>query len=387
MNFAPRTPLAVEAPVPAIAVEPAFDFAGAEYRSLQQRTRATAFLAPGWLDALHRDVAPAFGAEQVTVTVREQTGGRLVLVLPLVRYRRHGVTYLEFADFGLCDYLGAAYDPADAPLLLADATLPQRLNAALPRHDVLAITKLTADPLLERLFPRARRARMRLSAYPAPLGADWSAWRAATLNKSFRSELDMKRRRLGRTGREEFALLRDADAITTAFDALRRFRSERFKVLGAPDVLDLEAVFAFYRRMAIEGAQDGSTRTHCLYLSGDPLAVMFGLAQRGVYSMLLVAFDARHGRLSPGLLAVEDSMRDAIEKGDSVYDFTIGDHPYKTRFGGEPVALHEWYQARTLRGHAAVLALAAVREAKRVLKPLLKPDKPVAKRSGDAPSA
>lgn len=370
-----------------IAVEPAFDFAGAEYGSLQQCTLATAFQAPGWVDALHRDVAPVFGAEQVTVTVREQTGGRLVLVLPLVRYRRHGVTHLEFADFGLCDYLGPVYDPADAPLLLADATLPQRLDAALPRHDVLVITKLTADPLLERFFPRARRARMRLSAYPAPLGADWATWRAATLNKGLRSELGMKRRRLGRTGTPEFALLRDRDAITKAFDALRRFRSERFKVLGAPDVLDHEAVFAFYRRMAIEGARDGSARTHVLSLSGEPIAVMFGLAQRGTYSMLLLAFDARHGRLSPGLLAVEDSIRDAIEAGDSIYDFTIGDHPYKTQFGGEAVPLHEWYQARTLRGHAAVLVIAAVREAKRVLKPLLKPDKPVAKRSGDTPSA
>jgi CelD/BcsL family acetyltransferase involved in cellulose biosynthesis len=387
MNFAPRTPFTVEAPVFAIAVEPAFDFAGADYRSLQQRSCATAFQAPGWLDALHRDVAPAFGAEQVTVTVREQADGRLVLVLPLVRRRRLGVTHLELADFGLSDYVAPVYDPADAPLLLADATLPQRLNAALPRHDLLAITKLTADPLLERFFPRARRAHMRLSAYPAPLGADWAAWRAAKVGNSFRRDLDMKRRRLGRAGPADFALLRDADAIAKAFDALRRYRSERFKVLGAPDVLDHEAVFAFYRRMAIEGARDGSARTHVLSLSGEPIAVMFGLAQRSVYSMLLLAFDARHGRLSPGLLAVEDSIRDAIEAGDSIYDFTIGDHPYKTQFGGEPVALHEWHQARTLRGHAAMLAIAAVREAKRVLKPWLKPDKPAAKRSGDAPSA
>jgi CelD/BcsL family acetyltransferase involved in cellulose biosynthesis len=34
--------------------------------------------------------------------------------------------------------------------------------------------------------------------------------------------------------------------------------------------------------------------------------------------------------------------------------------------------LEEWHRARTLRGHAAVLAIALVREAKRRLKPLLK---------------
>ncbi len=39
--------------------------------------------------------------------------------------------------------------------------------------------------------------------------------------------------------------------------------------------------------------------------------------------------------------------------GDSVYDFTIGDHPYKTQFGGEAMPLYETHQGRTLRGRVA----------------------------------
>jgi CelD/BcsL family acetyltransferase involved in cellulose biosynthesis len=124
--------------------------------------------------------------------------------------------------------------------------------------------------------------------------------------------------------------------------------------------------------MAIEGAEDGAARTELLSLAGEPLAVQFGLAQQGVYSMLMIGLDiARHARLSPGLLAIEDSIRSAIEAGDHVYDFTIGDHPYKLQFGGEMVPLEEWHRARTLRGHAAILAIAMLREAKRKLKPLL----------------
>src|SRR5258707_15475340 len=74
----------------AVALEPEFDFAGAEYRALHANSRATVFQAPSWLDGLHRDVAPAIGAEQVTVTARDQ-GGRLVMVLPLVRRRQRGI--------------------------------------------------------------------------------------------------------------------------------------------------------------------------------------------------------------------------------------------------------------------------------------------------------
>jgi CelD/BcsL family acetyltransferase involved in cellulose biosynthesis len=138
-----------------------------------------------------------------------------------------------------------------------------------------------------------------------------------------------------RSGPTEFSTLRDAQAITAAFDALRRYRSARFKAIGAPDVLDNEAVFRFYRGMAIEGAEDGSARTERLSLPESRSPCSSGWRSKAVYSMLMIGLDiARHARLSPGLLAIEDSIRSAIETGDRVYDFTIGDHPYKLQFGG-----------------------------------------------------
>jgi CelD/BcsL family acetyltransferase involved in cellulose biosynthesis len=391
MNFAPRAQglRAAESAVLAVAVEPAFDFAGDEYRALHQRSRATVFQSPGWLAAMWRDLAPAFDVQPVTLTVRGAATRQLMLVLPLARHRRHGLTVVEFADFGLCDYHAAIYDLDELPLLDADATLPQRIAAALPRHDVLALDKLTGDdPLLERLFAGTWRAPMRQSAYPSHLGSDWKTWRDAALSQGFRRELDMKRRKLGRAGDVKFVQLRDPHEISRAFEALRRYRSARLKTIGAPDVLDHEAIFSFYRLMAIEGARDGFARTECLYLSGEPIAVQFGLTQRGVYSMLLIGPDiARHHRVSPGLLSVDASLRAAIEVEDRVYDFTIGDHPYKQQFGAESIPLYEWHRAATLRGHVGLLAIMLTREAKRMLKPLLKRRKSAPARqqpSGDA---
>lgn len=356
------------------AMEPAFDFAGSEYRALQQRSRATAFQGARWLSTLQHDVAPAAGAEPIIVTVRDAADRRLLLVLPLARRRALGLTFLTFADFGLCDYTGPVYDPADAPALLADTGLAQRITAALPRHDVLQLTKLVeGDVVLEWLFPNMHRARMRVSAYPVKIQSDWEEWRDTTLESGFRRDLEMKRRRIVRRGAPEFVLLDDADEIARTFDALRQFRATRFKERGASDVIDNEAVFAFYRRIATEGASDGTARTFCLYLSGEPAAVMFGIVDRGTFSLILVGFDlARYRRLSIGLLAIEDTLRASFAAGDCVYDFTIGDYSYKTQFGGEAKPLYEWHQARTARGHAAVCAIALVREAKRWLKPLVR---------------
>ena len=64
-DFAPRMPVRSEALAPTLAVN-LFDFAGAEYRVLQS-SASSAAQAPGWLDALHRDVGVAFGAELIAM--------------------------------------------------------------------------------------------------------------------------------------------------------------------------------------------------------------------------------------------------------------------------------------------------------------------------------
>ena len=377
MNFHPRAPDVGTAEIAAtvVALEPAFDFATPDYRALHANSDATVFQSPAWLDALHRDMAPVFDATQATVTVRDQDG-RLMMVLPFVRRRQHGVMVAEFADFGLCDYNAAVCDLDDAVLLDADATLPRRVAAVLPRHDVMSLTKMTReDPLLRRLFAGTSRAQMRFSAYPTRLASDWNAWRETTLTQGFRRDLGMKRRRLERLGAVEFVRLSDAEQIARAFATLRVLRANRLRSIGGHDVMADDTIFAFYRRMAIEGAQQGFARTECLTVSGEMVAVQFGLVQRGAHAMLMLGADIeRFGRTSPGILMIESSVRAAIEDGDRSYDFTIGDHPYKQQFGAQAIPLYEWHRGRTLYGRAAVPAIMLMREAKRVLKPWFKPE-------------
>jgi CelD/BcsL family acetyltransferase involved in cellulose biosynthesis len=357
----------------AVAVEQSFDFAAADYAALHARSQATVFQRPGFIDALHRLVAPACAAEPLTITLRGADTRRLVAVLPLVRRRRRGHVVVEFADFGLCDYLGAIHDPADAARLITDASLPGRIAALLAPCDVLSLTKLRGDdPVLEHLLPRARRVRMRMSTYPAAIAPPFAEWRRLRLGAGFRRTLDMKRRRAAREGAVSFRLARDGAEIAALFAALRRFRAARFHAIGAADVMASDAVFQFYQAIALAGAESGAARTYGLWLDGTPAAVVFGLAGQQQFLLLLVGFDAeRSRRLSLGLIAIEDTIVASIAAGDRIYDFTIGDHPYKLQFGAEPEPLYERHAALSARGAAVVLALALVREAKRRLKPVV----------------
>ena len=296
-----------------------------------------------------------------------------MLVLPLVRRRANGLVSIEFADFGLCDYLASVYGPADAHRLIADATLPLRIRRLLAPFDVISLTKLPHEDLvLGHLFPNARRARMRVSAHAVEWNTSWTEWRSTKVNPSLRHELDIKRRRFAKAGTPVFTHLKNESEIVQVFDALRRFRADRFKSRNATDILDNHAIFSFYRRVAIDGARPGTARTYCMYLSGEPVAVMFGLVHQRTFSLVLIGFNLlKYRRLSVGLLAIEDTLRASNECGDLGYDFTIGDYPYKVQFGARSKPLYEWRVAGTIRGRLAVLATEAVRETKRALKPLV----------------
>jgi len=357
-----------------VSLAPDFDFRSQEFRLLQLQSRSTAFQEPQWLDALHRDVSSAFAANTVTILVREEHSGHLLLVLPLVRVQRNGKTLLEFADFGLSDYTTPIYRAEDAARLTADASLPQRVRALLPASDAISLTKLaTIDPVLAHLFPQARWAQMRVSAYAVGTRSQWSAWREINIEGSLRRELNVKRRRFAKAGPNSFALLKDRHDIDIAFDALRMFRAHRFEQRGgAHDPLQTDAVFSFYKRIATEGVRNGSARTFCLYSSGEPVAVMFGLVFRRTFLLLLVGFDLeRFRRLSVGLLAIEDTLRTSVESGDLAYDFTIGDYSYKRQFGAQPTPLYECHVPLTFAGWLLVTQAEITREAKRRLKPLV----------------
>lgn len=355
-----------------VAVEPHFDFRSDEYRSLFGRSNATVFQTALWLDTLYRDVAPAFGAEAVIVTVREPDSGELLLVLPLVRRRQHQLTFVEFAGFGVCDYLRPIYDPADQQRLMADATLPGRI-ASLLSCDIILLTKVHEyDAVLDGLFPQAQARQMHLSAHPVSLGKDWDRWRSSTLPPGFRRDLEIKRRRFAKKGRPAFVLVEDRREIVRVFEALREFRAQRFGERKVSDILENDALFSFYRTVAMRGISSGLARTYCLYLSDVPCGAAFGLFHRKAFHLLLLGFDVVHyRRLSLGLLTIEDTLRASVEAGHSIYDFTIGDYPWKLQFGAASLPMHEWTQARSIRGQLSLFGTDVVRNVRRSLKTLV----------------
>jgi CelD/BcsL family acetyltransferase involved in cellulose biosynthesis len=320
-----------------IALDDAFDFLSEEYRSLFERAHATPFQHPIWLDRLYRRLAPRLGVEPLVVTARSGSGGRLEMVLPLIRRRHKGLCVVEFADLQVSDYAWPVCTEPAFSALVEDPRTSQRMRDLLRPCDLVRIKKAPdGAPPLERLFRSARRKSMDVRTYSVPLTDSFTDWQNAAMPGSYVRQLQKKRRKLQRDGAVVYERVLDPAQIEEALTRARVWRSTRF----AGDVLQEECYFTFYREIAIAGASSGFSRTYTLTLNGQPVAVMWGLQGRSAFLMLISGFDhQRYATRSVGALATEELAKACIAERDRLLDLTIGDEPYKQLFGARPSPL------------------------------------------------
>lgn len=333
-----------------VRAEPDFDFLSEAYRGLFARSRATAFQHPVWLDAFYRNLIADRGAEKLVVCGRDGSDA-LRFALPLIRRRRSGAILVETTDLGVGDYAAPVVDTSWEPC----HGLHRRVGAALPPFDILRLRPVRAEALPDwQLFFDARETQLDFSAHAVALSSSFQEWRSGVLDTGFLRMLDRKKKRFAREG-GAVARLEGADAMALAVEALAGLRAGRFE----GDLIQRSAVAGFYADVARQGA-GGFARVYTASIGGDAIGHVLGIVHGGRFHYLLIGCDyARFGRLSPGMMLYDAMIEDWIGEGGTVFDFTIGDEPFKRDFGTVPTAMHQLVAPGSWRGRLALAAFEA----------------------------
>lgn len=342
-----------------VTIENSFDFRSKEYADLFSNSAATAFQHPIWLTNLYEKIIARGDVEPLVIVVRERSGARLAMVLPMVKRRYAVLKIVGFADMDVCDYISPVVDHATFQRIIEDAAVTAAIRNCIKPYDILRIGKIV-DPFLplERLFNVNGRASMNVSAYASKLESSFAAWREARLSRSYRKRLDKKSRQLHRMGDVSFSSVEKPAAIQTVCDALRVYRGKRFDGSRGPaDLLQLPSYYAFYAAVATEGL-GRFARTYAIWMDGRPIAGALGLAHRNAFLVILVGFDAAtYAKQSIGSLLFEKIAEDCIRRGEAYLDFTIGDEPYKRKFGGLASPMWQVHQIGSFLGGATQLVI------------------------------
>ncbi|MET1155917.1 GNAT family N-acetyltransferase [Arthrobacter sp.] len=350
--------------------EDEFDFLSSEYDDLYALSDATPFQHGVWLDRLYNMLAPARGAEKVVVTARRD-GGDLVLVLPFVRRRLGLIRIVEYADLGVSDYAAPVLDRT--AYLNADPSIARRIRGALGRFDLLRIERVADSPdAVAALLAGSTSVRHFYDTHLMPLASSVEEWRAG-LDARFTRHLDKAHKRLRPKGPKRLVEITNVGAVDDAMQRLQEFRAARFADRRGIDLVQDAGSFEFYCAVARDSVKAcGPGSLAVLEVGGEPVAIAFDLIAPDRDLFLLVGYDLQRLRnYSLGLLIVDELAKDAIERGQRYFDFTVGDEPYKADFGARRRPLYEVRVIATLRGRAYVLGRTAYLRTRRVAKKAL----------------
>jgi CelD/BcsL family acetyltransferase involved in cellulose biosynthesis len=332
-----------------------------EWRAFEERADCTVFQTFDWLSTWMRHLGCREGVKPVIVIGRHQ--GAILFVMPFA-LDATGRT-LGWLDNGplLAGDFSRHVSPAQFLQIWRQV---KRLLRSRLGHDLIDLEKMPETIGEQRNPFCALHVTPHMNnAYLSALGTDWETYYAGKRSSATRRSDRKKQRRLSEHGEVKFLTAANRDDIARTLDALIEEKTVSYAKLGVDNMFERPGYRDFFLDLAT-GPQSGRL-THLSHIQvGDAIAAAnFGLVFRGSYNYLLAGYDdGELARFGPGSIQLLEMMRYAIEQGIKVFDFTIGDEPYKREWCDSELHLYDYVAPTTMRG----FVVAAPMLAKRVLK-------------------
>lgn len=347
-----------------------------DWRAFEGQADCTVFQSFEWLACWQRHIGQRHDVRPAIVVGRD-AGGEMLFLLPLAVRPAKFVRELTWLGSDLCDY--------NAPMLAPD------FSARVDRAQFLAVwdeiaRRLRANPRL--CFDLLRLTKMPASvgtqpnpmlglpvtvnpngAYLTSLAGSWDDFYAAKRSSSTRRRDRTKRKRLTDLGAVQLVEpASEADMLGT-LDTLMTQKAGSFARMGVANLFANPGYREFYRALATDPGSRSLVHVSRLDVGTTPAAINLGLTFRGQYYHLLASYDdGEASRFGPGAAHLHDLMRLAIERGMRVFDFTIGDEPYKRDWCDTELTLYDHISAADWRGALVAWPVLAAQRLKHKIK-------------------
>ncbi len=326
----------------------------AEWSEITGRHNASPFQCHTFMSMFYRQLVANRLAEPVVALVRA-ADGRPVALFPMMRSRRHGLTWLR-TDERPIDYCSPIIDPSIASAELS--AIIRAVLAAVPGVDLLYCNRVPdrfghqPNPLVD--LPNA--ARLRLSAWMLELAGRTPADLAAARHSNFHGNLRRSTQKLAKSHRRVFSIAEGSDISESDLSAFRAMRIASTADKGRSNIIEEPDWTSFYLGLIHADGLMCKPWLARLEADGEPIAFLFGFSdgQRAV-AIMPASLLGPWKPYAPGLQLFSEVMLHFQAAGFAWFDLSIGDMAYKRRFGCEEVGLYDALFPRSLLGHAYYL--------------------------------
>ena len=346
-----------------------------DWRDFERRADATVFQTFAWLATWQRHIGTLAGVRPAIVVGRD--AGGILFMLPLATRAVGFARELTWLGSDLCDYnapllaqgFSQRFDRAGFTALWAGITDCLQGNER-HRFDVVNLTKMPAmvggqpNPMLY-LGVTVNPS----GAYLTHLATDWETFYAAKRSSNTRRRDRTKRKRLSDFGEVRLVNPESAAETLSALDLLMAQKARLFAHMGVGNLFAKPGHAEFYRALASEPATRPLVHVSRLDVGTTVAAVNLGLTWRDCYYHLLASYDdGELSRFGPGAAHLHDLLRQAIDRGFKIFDFTIGDERYKRDWCDSEIKLHDHISAASWRGALIAMPRLAGQRLKRWIK-------------------
>ncbi len=353
-----------------ITVFDSFDAVQSVWTEFEKQADGFAFQTFAWLKSWHEFVG-AKSNLALCIALIESADGAPVMLLPLAVERRAFVSCLVWLGGGVSDYR--------APLLAKDFSsfmdrhrfraLWREIRDRLPRHDAVILDSqpeligTQRNPLLALAHtPHVTKA------YFTELGPTLDAFLQAKRNTHWLRDERRKERRLREKGALVYRVANSAEDIDRMLSEMMTQKSRSYHELGVRDLFSEPGHREFFYHLSRRCLQDGFVHLSALIVNGEMKATHWGLVYRDRFYCLLPSY-ARDEltRYSPGNVLLRRMFEWSIARGVKIFDFTIGDEPYKDGWCDQELKMFDCIKATHLLGWFYVVPLSLGRAAKRMV--------------------
>lgn len=348
-----------------VSVHEGRDTALAIVDALPSDVLCSGYQSPAFLRAWlrHTPHTPVF------ITMAAEGAGRLLLPL-------------ERVSAGVLAYPGERHANGNFPVgrpediaalgSVGEAAIVAALRAARPDgHAIVLERQLTAIDGIANPFVFARSSVSPNPALSLSLEGGFEAVLARHSGKRKRKRFRGQERDFEDMGGYTYVPLVATDRIEATLDRCLELKAHHFREAGIHDVFAGDHVRAFFTDFFLEGArQDPPT---CILKTieskGMPVAISACTSHSGALTVEFSTYDPEYRDCSPGDMLFYLSIRETADGGFDIYDFGVGDEPFKRAWCEIETWQRDTVIPLTARGHAyaaaKVVRSTMVRELKR----------------------
>jgi len=357
----------------ALSLHHDLDSVEADWRAFEATADCTAFQTFDWLSTWFRNIGVHEAGKPAIVIGRHE--GAILFLMPFALEVGRGLRKITWLGSYLCNYNGPVL-ARDFPRRVSPprfSELWQDIQALLRcelGHDIVDLEKMpTAIGEQPNPFCAMGVTPHVNDAYMTVVGSDWEAYYAAKRSSSSRRTDRKKRKRIAEAGETRFITARNRDEVVRCVDELIDEKRRSFAKLGVVNMFDWPGYRDFFIDLATGAQSSGLTHASRVDVGQKTVAANFGLMFRGRYHYILAGYDdGELARFGPGAMQLQDVMRYAAENNCPVFDFTIGDEPYKREWCPSEVSLCDYVSPASWRGSLAAATTVPFRQLKRWIK-------------------